>query len=334
MLQFSSETDAPRVAPAAVFKLCTAILAIACAPILIRLSETELGANGTAFNRLFVFLIVFGLGQWLSRPTLETDGGDRPLPTRLQYVLLVSLGVFSTASLGLWALSLQYTTVAKSMLLNNLTPIFTALGSWLLFGKRFDRAFLLGMGVALTGAIALGAEDLAGEGDVFLGDGLALLSSVFYSGYLLTIERLRPQFSATTLLLWRCAVGCCLLLPVTFLTEAQLFPTTNVAILAVIGLGVVSEGMGQRFLADCLEHFSSSFIALLALLEPILSSVFAWFMFAEQLSPVTWVGFAIVLTGIYLAQTSKSATQAALVPVAVEQTVEAEPVMSGSTTRA
>ncbi|MEO1133155.1 MAG: EamA family transporter, partial [Cyanobacteria bacterium J06639_1] len=95
---------------------------------------------------------------------------------------------------------------------------------------------------------------------------------------------------------------------------------------------IVSEGMGQRFLADCLEQFSSSFIALLALLEPILSSVLAWFVFSEQLSPATWVGFAIVLMGIYFAQTSQSATQAAPV-VAVDNSVETEPILAGSTTR-
>ncbi|MEO0853991.1 MAG: EamA family transporter, partial [Cyanobacteria bacterium J06648_11] len=103
------------------------------------------------------------------------------------------------------------------------------------------------------------------------------------------------------------------------------------AIFAVLGLGIVSEGMGQRFLADCLEQFSSSFIALLALLEPILSSVLAWVVFSEQLSPTTWVGFAIVLAGIYFAQASQSATQASPVPVANS---DADPLMAGSTTRA
>ena len=33
----------------------------------------------------------------------------------------------------------------------------------------------------------------------------------------------------------------------------------------------------------------------------------AWLIFAEGLSSTTWVGFAVNLTGIYLAQSSSSA---------------------------
>jgi drug/metabolite transporter (DMT)-like permease len=46
------------------------------------------------------------------------------------------------------------------MLLNNLTPVFTTLGGWLFLNKRFDQKFLVGMVIALCGALALGLEDL------------------------------------------------------------------------------------------------------------------------------------------------------------------------------
>lgn len=328
MPQLAVEPDARRATPAAILSLCTALAAVAFAPIFIRLSETELGANGTVFNRLFIFLLVFGSGRLLSGEFLKWGGlqteassleSDRSmtLPTRRQYLLLASLGAISTISMGMWALSLQYTTVAKSVLLNNLTPVFTTLGAWLLLGRRFDRAFLLGMGVALLGALALGAEDVFGSNTSLLGDCLALLSAVFYSAYLLAVEQLRSRFSATTILLWRCAVGSALLLPITWLSEGQIFPTTDTAIWAVLGLGLVSEGLGQRLLADSLATFSSSFISLVALLEPIFGSVLAWLVFAEQLSSMTWLGFAVILGGIYLAQSSSQPTQVPA-PVPVE----------------
>jgi drug/metabolite transporter (DMT)-like permease len=50
------------------------------------------------------------------------------------------------------------------------------------------------------------------------------------------------------------------------------------------------------------------------LLEPVLSTILAWIIFAEQLGPVTWVGFAVVLTGIYLA-TSSPSTEKEAIPV-------------------
>ncbi|MDJ0702202.1 MAG: DMT family transporter [Leptolyngbyaceae cyanobacterium MO_188.B28] len=294
----------------AIVTLCIALLSISFAPIFIRFSETELGANATVFNRLFIFVMIFGVGRAVGqRFSKEPEVSDQAPLTLQQWLLLMSVGIISIISLGLWAISLEYTTVAKCMLLNNLTPLFTSLGSLLFLGKRFDAKFMIGMTLALSGAIALGLEDLNGAEGFLIGDIYALLSAVFLGTYFLIIEQLRNRFSATTILLWRGAIGSLLLLPVVAITEGQLFPTSKVAILAVLGLGLLCEGFGQRLLADCMDKLSSSFVALFLLLEPIVSALLAWVIFLERLSPITWVGFAVVLTGIYLARSSNAATQ-------------------------
>lgn len=288
--------------------LCVALLAVSFAPIFIRLSETELGANGTVLNRLLIFAVVFGTGrllaQWRAAP--QKPNNEDPITTQ-QWILLVSVGLISITSLGLWALSLQYTSVAKCMLLSNLTPIFTSLGAWICFGKRFDSRFLVGMAVALAGAIFIGVSDLGSGDGLLIGDIYALLSAIFLGIYFLLVEQLRQRFSATTILLWRCLIGSTLLLPIVLTTEGQVFPTTRIAILAVFGLGLISEGLGQRLIAACMDQFSSSFVSLFLLLEPIISAILAWFIFVEHFGKTTWIGFAIVLTGLYFAQTSQSA---------------------------
>ncbi|MGB2927007.1 MAG: DMT family transporter [Limnothrix sp.] len=296
----------------AIATLSCALVAISFAPIFIRLSETELGANATVFNRMFIFFIVFGLGQYLVRrpEPLDAEPKAEPEPKSLQqWILLLGVGVISIISLVLWAISLQYTTVAKCMLLNNLTPIFTSLGSWLIFGKKFDTRFLIGMAIALIGAIGLGFEDLRGGDGLLLGDLLAVSSAVFLGTYFLMVEQLRNTYDATTILLWRCGVGCVLLVPLIFFTEGQFFPTTTVAIAAVFGLGILCEGFGQRLIAVCMDTLSCSFVSLFLLLEPIISGLLAWAIFTEALGFSTWIGFAVVLSGIYLAQTSSAAVQ-------------------------
>jgi drug/metabolite transporter (DMT)-like permease len=307
----------PRADLISTLKLCCAILAISSAPIFIRFSETGLGPNATVFNRLLIFVLIFGSIQsarlGLSPRAPKTSDAE-PITPQL-FGLLLGVGIISVFSLGLWATSLEYISVAKSMLLNNLTPIFTTLGSWLLFRKQFDTRFLIGMVIALIGAIALGAEDLYSVDNNLLGDGFALLSAVFLAAYLMMVEKLRTRFSATTILLSRAIVGSMVLLPLTWFTEGQVFPTTATVWGAVIALGIICEGFGQRLLADSMSHFSCSFIALVLLLEPILSTILAWIIFAEKLGPVTWISFAVVLTGIYLA-TSSPSTEKEEIPVA------------------
>ncbi len=159
----------------AISTLFLALIAVSFAPIFIRFSETELGANATVFNRFAIFVLCFGSIRWGrqrvssaasvdSSSDSSSDSTDTPAPLTIrQRLWLVGVGLSSVSSLVLWAMSLEHTTVAKCMLLNNLTPLFTSLGSWLLLGKRFDKQFLIGMAIALVGAIALGLEDLAGS---------------------------------------------------------------------------------------------------------------------------------------------------------------------------
>jgi drug/metabolite transporter (DMT)-like permease len=96
-------------------------------------------------------------------------------------------------------------------------------------------------------------------------------------------------------------------LPIVLFTEGQLFPSSPTSWLAVIGLGIISEGFGQRLLAHCMDKLSSSFISLFLLLEPLVSAMLALLIFAESLSSSTWVGFVVILSGIYLAQSSNAA---------------------------
>lgn len=298
--------EPPRFHMVSLLKLCIALLAISCAPIFIRFSETDLGANGTVLGRFLVFVLTFGpahlIGAQFSKPKKPIISAT-PM-TKQTWLLLAGVGVISIFSLVLWAVSLQYISVAKSMLLNNLTPIFTTLGGWLWFRRKFDGKFLVGMTIAITGAIILSLEDLNGLTDSLLGDFCALLSAVFLGTYFLMVEQLRNQISATVILLSRAIVGSLVLLPVAWLTEGKVVPTTGTALFAVLGLGMVCEGFGQRLLADTMDELSSSFISLFLLLEPIISAILAWLVFSEELSPHTWAGFAVVLTGIYLSMTS------------------------------
>lgn len=291
----------PKVSP--IISLSLALLAVSFSPIFIRLSETELGPNATSYNRLFIFMTIFGLSRlW------GNQGASSLAPTQSvkahQWGLLVGVGIFSSFALVLWAMSLQYTSVAKSMLLSNLTPLFTTIGSWLVLGRRVDSKFLIGMMIAVGGAVALGFEDLTQTDGHLTGDLYAVMSAGFLGMYFLLVELLRDRFSAVTILLWRCAVGSLLLSPAILLTEDHIFPTTTVAWLAVIGLALVCEGLGQRLLADSMDQFSCGFVSVFLLLEPVLSALLAWIIFVEQLSPMTWVGFVVILSGIYIAKSS------------------------------
>ena len=292
--------------------LSAALLAVSLAAIFIRLSEREISPNATVFNRLWIATVVFGLwnGAGAARRRMSGEQVEgRSNYTLRDVMLLTAVGVVSSASLGFWAWSLTQTNVANSTVLRNLTPLFTTLGGWLLLGWRFDNRFLVGLAVALSGAIAMGMDDLQTAGDNLAGDIAALLSAMFYAGNLLIAEHLRTKFPATTILMWRCFIGSILVLPLVLLAGDRVFPYSWQGWLVVIGLAVICQAFGQGLLIHSLGRLSSGFVALFLLLEPVITAILAAVLFSETLSLFNWFAFSVVLAGIYLGKSSGSVAQ-------------------------
>jgi drug/metabolite transporter (DMT)-like permease len=291
----------------AIISLSAALLAVSLAAIFIRLSEREIGPNATVFNRLWIATVVFAVWNGADAARRRMSGAEPELRsnyTLRDLILLIAVGVVSSASLGFWAWSLTQTNVANSTVLRNLTPLFTTLGGWLLLGRRFDNRFLVGMAIALVGAIAIGIDDFQASGEHLAGDIAALLSAMFYAGNLLIAEHLRTKFPATTILMWRCFIGSILILPLVLLAGDRVFPYSWQGWLAVIALAVVCQAFGQGLLIHSLGRLSSGFVALFLLLEPAITAILAWILFSERLSLLNWLAFSVVLVGIYLAKSS------------------------------
>jgi drug/metabolite transporter (DMT)-like permease len=288
--------------------LFLAILALSFAAIFIRLSERELGPVATIFNRFWVATAILGLGN-LFKTLSERHSDDSFLQkqhyTSSDLVLLLTMSVFFSSTLISWAWSLTQTSVANSNLLHNVTPLFTTVIGWLFLSQSFDGRFLIGMVVAISGSILIGLGDLQIGSDNFTGDSLAILSAVFSAANLLTVEKLRAKFSATTILLWCSFFGTALTFPIVLLTEDVLFPSSWAGWLAIIAQALVCQIVGQSLQAYNLKGFSSGFVAVFLLVDPVITAILAWIIFSEELSPLNWLAFSVVLAGIYIAKPSQ-----------------------------
>jgi drug/metabolite transporter (DMT)-like permease len=292
------------------FSLFLAILALSFAAIFIRLSERELSPVATIFNRFWIATIILGLlnAFQATRNRQSKDFSLQPnrYTTRDLALLLLMSCVFSV-TLVTWAWSLTQTNVTNSNLLHNVTPLFTTLMGWLFLGQCFEGRFLVGIILALGGAILIGFDDLRVTINNFTGDSVAVFSAVFSAANLLIVERLRVKFSATTILLWCSFCGSLLTLPIVLLTEDVVFPYTWSGWLVVISQAFVCQVLGQGLQAYNLKKFSSGFVAVFLLLDPVITAILAWIIFSERLNPLNWLAFFVVLAGIYLAKSSQGA---------------------------
>ena len=290
--------------------LVIALIALSITAILIRLSLQEISANTTVFNRLWIATLVFGLWNGLGQfrtPTSNQVSGSQSLYQIGDILLLVGVGIAHLSGRLLWTISLSQTSVANANVLGALTPLFATLGAWLLLKQRFDSRFLVGLLLAIVGATTLEFEDFFQSTNNFIGDTIALLSAFFYAINFLLLEKLRIKFPVETILIWRCCLGAMFMLPVVLIFDEQIFPISWTGWLVIISLAVICEAVGHGLVVYSLKHFSASFVSLVLLLDPIVAAILAWIFFAEQLSLLNLVGFAVIMQGIYLAKTGKGA---------------------------
>lgn len=290
----------------AIAALILGISAVSFAAIFIRLSEQELGPYATIAHRFWICTLTLGL--WIGFQRFQNRGLEQPQPlTRQDVALLIFAGSITGLDLCLWALSLSLTSVANAAVLGNLAPLFTALGSWLLWKQGVDVRYLVGLVVALGGALTIGMSDF--QLGHWQGDAIALLSAVFFSVYLLSLERLRSRLSTTTVLLCCSMSAAVISTAIALCFEDRFFPVSEQGWLAVLGLALVSQTLGQSMVTFSLNRLSSGIVAIAFLLEPVIAAIIAWILFAETLSPLNEIGFALVILGVYVSLSSPSAVK-------------------------
>ena len=298
----------------AIVSLLIAILLMSFAGIFIKLSEFDISPNATVFNRLWIGALALGMwhvtkGVYIN---LKPDKQPKANPditsfsNKKMLFFLILIGVAYVAFQSTWAWSLTQTSVTISTVLHNMTPVFTSLGAWLIFRQRFDRIFLMGMVLALGGVVAIGLEDWQIATGKIEGDFAALISAIFYGGYILSLEQLRSRLNATIILMWSSLIGSAIVLPILLITQDKIFPSSWQGWLAVIYLAIICQAVGQGLLAYSLKKLSASFVALVIAIEPVISAIEAWIIFSERLSLFSWIAFCIVLLGIYITLYSKS----------------------------
>lgn len=280
----------------ALIALFSGAVAIAFAPIFVRLSE--LGPVATAFYRILLALPV--LMSWMGWD--QRAAATRRPATLRDYVRLSLTGLFFAGDLAVWHWSIALTSVANATLLANAAPVFVTLGGWWLFGARVTRLFLLGMALALGGMGVLMSASVSIGVEHLWGDGLGLLTAVFYAGYILSVGRLRAEFSTPTIMAWSGLVTAAVLLPVAAVSGENLWPATLYGWAVLAALALISHAGGQSFIAYALAHLPVTFSSVGLLLQPATAALLAWVLLGEALSPWQGLGGVVVLSGIFLAR--------------------------------
>jgi len=281
--------------------LFTGAVFIALTPIWVRVSEV--GPTASAFWRVFLAVpLLWALFFFNSQGRKSLD--------KSQFLPMLLAGVAFAGDLAFWHWSIRYTSVANSTLLANLASIFVTLAAWLLWKRRPSGLFLAGLAAALLGTGILVRASLGSSGTsptALLGDGLGVVTAMFYAWYLLSVKGLRERGAATLqLMAVTTTITAVILLPVALASGEPMLPQTAAGWMKLLGLAWISHAAGQGLIAYALAQLPAAFSAVGLLLQPVIAAGFAWLLLSEPLSVLQCTGGVVVLSGIYLAHRGRS----------------------------
>lgn len=304
------------------FAILGAILAVSTASVLIRFAQQNAPSLVIAAFRLtFASLILAPISLTRHRAELRSL-------TRRELLLALLSGVFLALHFATWISSLEYTTVASSVVLVSTSPLWVALLAPLFLRERLVRSVLIGMLLALIGGVVIALSDACSwqnglalrpgsglacpslaefvKGNAFFGNSLALAGAWTVAGYLLIGRSLRAKMSLVPYIFVVYSMAAVVLIVIMFAAGETPLGYPPLTYVWMLLLALVPQLIGHSTYNWALRYMPAALVAVTTLGEPIGSTILAYFILREAPTWIKLGGAAMILAGIYIASRGKS----------------------------
>jgi drug/metabolite transporter (DMT)-like permease len=282
--------------------LIGAVLATTYAGPIVRFAAAP--ALAIAFWRLALVLPVTGiLALRGSGEQGAVPSGAAESPAPRSPLLLIGLsGLLLAVHFWSWIASLRFTTVASSVVLVSLKPVFAWAIAAVWLREHPTRKEAWGILLAVLGASFIGLGDARLSLGALGGDALAVLGALTGAGYYVIGRRVRQSVG-----IWRyatsvygVAAAALMLLALVRSTPLVGFAGRDWVVFGAMAAGPML--IGHTGMNYALRHFRATTVNVAALGEPVGASLIAWLVpsIHEVPQPIALIGAVAVLVGIGL----------------------------------
>jgi drug/metabolite transporter (DMT)-like permease len=275
--------------------LAAGILCIAWSAIFVR--WTDIPGPASAFYRMLIPAVVL-------LPTFFFDRGGTRLNGQMLWIIALG-GLFFALDLAFYNTSILKTSAANATLFGNYTPVVVGLLSWLIFRKRPQTAFWLGLLLAFSGTLVILWADLGKHVQFGVGDMMALAAAACFAVYLLATERVRTSTGTLAFLRLAMISSTVALFLINMVLGISLRLPHGRTLWAILGLGLISQLGGYLALTYAMGHLPATITSITMLTQVPLTAVLATVLLKEPLSLPQILGGALVLIGVGLAHRQK-----------------------------
>lgn len=292
-----------------------AILAVSTASIFIRYAQREAPSLVIAAFRLTIASLVLA-PVVMARYRQDVVGLEG---RQLRFALLS--GFFLAIHFATWISSLEFTSVASSVVLVSTVPLWVAILSPLTIQERVRRMVFMGMLLAFCGGVIIGVSDVCVwsssalscpplaefvRGKAFIGDLLALVGALAAAGYFLLGRSLRARMSLVSYIFIVYGVAAFVLVVMVGVWGYPLMGYTPATYGWFLLLALLPQLIGHSTYNWALGYLSAAYVSIALLGEPIGSAILAYFLLDETPSVLKAFGAILILVGIFLASRSES----------------------------
>jgi drug/metabolite transporter (DMT)-like permease len=259
----------------------------------------DVGPYASAFWRTFLALPF--LWAWAR---IESGGAS---PNLLLDGPTLAAGLAFTGDLFFWHLAIFGTTVANATFLATTSPIWVALGAWLMLSEAIGWRTVAGLVLCLAGGFALVGESYGFVPQRLTGDLFGAITALFFGAYVLAMRLGRARHGAAALMFATTAITATCLFVIAAVFEPRLMPGSLAGLTALIALALISQVGGQGLLSVALGTLPATFSSLVIFLEAIAAAAFGWTILGEALGWAQGLGGVFILLGIWIARPRSAA---------------------------
>ncbi len=294
--------------------LIAAILAVSTSSIFIRFAQADAPSLVIAALRLMFATLLLAPLAWIHyRDELKSL-------TPREIILGAISGLFLAAHFATWISSLQYTTVASSVVFVSTGPLWVALLSPMLLNERLTGAAIVGLAIAILGGTIIGLSDVCIwdtgircpdlsqilQGRAMWGNFLALIGAWTVSGYLIIGRKLRAKMSLIPYIFLVYGISAIALILAMFVAGESPFGYPARTYGWIFLLAAFPQLIGHSTYNWVLRFIPATIVALMTLVEPITSAILAYIILSEVPSRGVLLGGILILMGIYLSSRAKN----------------------------
>lgn len=210
-------------------------------------------------------------------------------------------GFFLSLHFAFWIASLKYTSVASSVVLVNTHPIFVGIGAWLFLKERLGMNLILGIILSVLGSGLISYGDMALSEEALMGDGLALLGAIAASGYFLVGKKMRKNQDLLSYIFPVYSTAGLALVIFSLILQKPFFGYSLSTYLFLFLIALIPQSIGHTTFNWALKYLPASMVSITILGEPVGSTILAYFILGEGLTPWKVIGGISIFAGILIA---------------------------------